>query len=90
MLSDGCSNTIGIPLLSEITPLDGDWAPADNIWFSNRVVDRQFVSHIKKQSYSEKEGVMRVGVSLVDTSHPSQDKYVEKELVDNGKAVYSR
>ncbi len=58
------------------------------MWFSNRVVDKQFVSVVKNLSTDEEEGVVRIGVSLIDTTHPTLDVDVEKELVDMGKAVF--
>ncbi len=74
--------------LADIIPVDGDWGAQDTVWFSNRVVDKQFVTVIKSRVRDEDEGVVRVGVSLIDTTHPTVDMYVEKELVDAGKAAF--
>lgn len=51
-------------------------------------MDKQFVTIIKDLSFDESEGLIRIGVSLIDTTHPRQDVYIEKELVDSGRAVF--
>ena len=67
--------------------MNGDWTAPDAVWFSDRVVDRQFVALIKTISWEEEEGITKIGVSLIDTTHPTMDTYVEKELVEEGKAA---
>ena len=42
---------------------------------------------IKDLSFDEDECLLKIGVSLVDTTHPSEDSYVEMELVNAGRAV---
>lgn len=72
--------------LTDIIPVNGDWTAQDTVWFSQRVVEKQFVSQIKDVNYDE-EGNVRIGISLVDTSDPVLDVYVEKELEDDNRAV---
>ena len=66
----------------------GDWSTEDTIWFSNRVVDKQFVSRIRDITYDPLEDNVRISVSLVDTTHPTTDIYIEKQLVEDKRAVY--
>ena len=68
-------------------PTHGDWTAPDTVWFSNRVVDKQFVSIIRDIGYDDDEGLVRIGVSLIDTTHPTEDIYVEKELEQSGRAA---
>ena len=74
--------------LTDIVATNGDWSPNDTVWFSKRTVDRQFVSLIKDVQFDMMEGFWKIGVSLIDTSDSRVDKYVEKELVDMGAAVF--
>ena len=67
---------------------NGDWSADDTIWFSKRVVNSQFVSRIKDVTYDPMEDNVRVSVSLVDTTHPTTDIYIEKQLVEDKRAVY--
>ncbi len=76
------------PPVADIVPVNGDWTAPDTVWFSNRVVDRQFVTVIKSMTCDDEDSVVRIGVSLIDTTHPAVDTYVEKELVDAGKAAF--
>lgn len=69
-------------------PVNGDWTAPDTVWFSSRVVDKQFVSVVKEIFGVDEEGVIKIGVSLIDTTHPSKDIYVEQELVASNKAVF--
>ena len=71
----------------DIIPTNGDWSPADTLKFSKRVVNRQFVSLIKERQFDEKEGMVKVWVSLIDTTDPQLDAYVEEELVKANTAV---
>ncbi|CAB4061777.1 TDRD1_4_6_7 [Lepeophtheirus salmonis] len=73
--------------LSDIVPVNGDWTPADAIWFSNRSVNKQFVSVVKDIS-QEEDGSVKLGVSLIDVSHPKEDIIIDKLLVDEKRAVY--
>ena len=57
-------------------------------WFSNRVLQRQFVSVIKDRFFDEEESAMHIKVSLVDVTHATRDTYVEKELADKGRAAF--
>lgn len=61
--------------------------PQDAVWFNLRVVNKQFVGIIKDVKFDTAENMYSVAVSLVDTTDPNFDLYVEKELVDLGKAV---
>ena len=51
------------------------------------MVDKQFVTIIRNIAYDDDEGVVRIGVSLIDTTHPTEDAYVEKELERSGRAA---
>ena len=64
--------------LANIVPAQSDWLPEDTVWFSSRVADKQFVSLVKSVS-GEKEPL--VELVLIDTTHPSEDKYIDQELV---------
>ncbi len=67
-----------------------DWTAPDTVWFSNRVMEKQFVSVIKDictSGGSEGTG-MCLKLSLIDTTHPTVDVDVEQELVDSKKAVF--
>ena len=72
----------------DIVPTDSDWTTHDVIWFNSRVYEKQFVSVIKDCFYNPEDGVTTIKISLVDTTHPAKDVYVEKELVDAGRAVF--
>ena len=75
-------------LPTDIIPTNGDWSPADTLKFSKRVVNRQFVSLIKDKKFdAEKEGMYKVWVSLIDTTDPHTDVFVEQELIDANTAV---
>ena len=67
---------------------NGDWTAEDTVWFSKRVVNCQFVSRIKDIIYDSLEENVRITVSLVDTTHPTTDIYIEKQLVEDKRAVY--
>merc|ERR1719471_622578 len=69
--------------LANIVPAQSDWLPEDTVWFSSRVADKQFVSLVKSVS-GEKEPL--VELVLIDTTHPSEDKYIDQELVQDGRA----
>eukprot|EP00095_Tigriopus_kingsejongensis_P000637 maker-scaffold275_size226830-snap-gene-1.31 protein:Tk00637 transcript:maker-scaffold275_size226830-snap-gene-1.31-mRNA-1 annotation:"tdrd7" len=75
--------------LADIIPKDGgDWSADDCVWFSKRVVRKQFVSVIKDITLDDDEPAnVKISVSLVDTDHPTDDKFIEKELVECGRAV---
>ena len=68
--------------------INGDWTADDTVWFTRRVVNKQFVALIKDVSYDATDENVKISVSLVDTTHPTQDVYIEKQLVDEGRAVY--
>ena len=65
--------------LANVVPAKGDWQPEDTVWFNSRVSEKQFVSLIKSVQVVGDESV--VELVLVDTTHPSEDKYVDQELV---------
>ena len=73
--------------LTDIIPTNGDWSPSDTLKFSKRVVNRQFVSLIKERQFDDKEGMFKIWVSLIDTTDPHTDVYVEQELIDANTAV---
>ena len=64
--------------LANVVSAGSDWLPEDTVWFNNRVADKQFVSLVKSVS-GEKEPT--VELVLIDTTHPSEDKYIDQELV---------
>jgi hypothetical protein len=53
--------------------VNGDWSPADTLRFSKRIVGKQFVSIIKERAFDDKEGMIKVWVSLVDTTDQGRD-----------------
>ena len=65
--------------LADVEPLEGDWKPEDTVWFNARVSDKQFVSVVKAVVGTGGEVV--VALSLVDTSHPSEDSFISQELI---------
>jgi len=74
--------------LANIRPLEGDWRPEDTVWFSNRVADQEFVSIIRKVLPSVGDDFeCVVELTLIDTSHPTVDKFVDQELVDEKRAL---
>merc|ERR1711879_1003291 len=75
--------------LADIVAINGDWSTEDTLWFSERVVNHQFVSRIRDISYDPLEDNIKISVSLVDTTHPTTDIYIEKELVNDKRAVIS-
>lgn len=64
--------------IANVVPATGDWLPEDTVWFSARVAEKQFVSMIKGIDGDDDPLVELV---LVDTTHPSEDKYIDQELV---------
>ena len=64
--------------LANIVPAQSDWLPEDTVWFNSRVADKQFVSLVKSVT-GEKEPLLEL--VLIDTTHPSEDKYIDQELV---------
>ena len=64
--------------LANVAPVGGDWLPEDTVWFNTRTEQKQFVSLIKS---IEAGGEPVVELVLVDTTHPSEDKYIDQELV---------
>ena len=74
--------------LGNIAPANGDWMPEDTVWFSNRVADQEFVSIIKKRSPDLGDDFdMIVELSLIDTTHPTVDKFIDQELIEDKRAV---
>ena len=65
--------------LFNIVPANGDWQPEDTVWFNTRVAEKQFVSLIKAITVHNDDPL--VELVLVDTTHPSEDKYVDQELI---------
>ena len=74
--------------ISDIVAANGDWTAEDTVWFSKRVVNCQFVSRIKDVIFDSLEENVRITLSLVDTTHPTTDIYIEKQLVEDKRAVY--
>lgn len=72
--------------LADILPTAGDWSPEDTILFNQRVVDQQFVSMVKNVTESPC-GELTVDLTLIDTSDPSEDKYIHQMLIDEEIAV---
>ena len=65
--------------LADVQPAQGDWKPEDTVWFNGRVADKQFVSVVKAVEGTGEEPL--VVLSLVDTSHPSEDRFIAQELI---------
>ena len=65
--------------LADVKPAQGDWKPEDTVWFNGRVADKQFVSVVKAVEGTAEEPL--VVLSLVDTSHPSEDRFISQELI---------
>merc|ERR1719232_563871 len=74
--------------LADIVAINGDWSTEDTIWFSERVVNNQFVTKIRDVTYDPLDDNVRISVSLIDTTHPAPDIYIEKQLVEEKRAVY--
>jgi len=70
--------------LANVVPVKGDWLPEDTVWFNSRVSEKQFVSLIKSIGG---DGEPMVELVLVDTTHPSEDKYIDQELIQDGRAT---
>ena len=74
--------------LANILPVEGDWRPEDTVWFSNRVADQEFVSLVKKVSPSIGDDFeCVVELTLIDTTHPTVDKFIDQELIEEKRAV---
>merc|ERR1712004_788169 len=74
--------------LADIVATNGDWSTEDTIWFPERVVNSQFVTKIRDVTYDPLDDNVRISVSLIDTTHPTTDIYIEKQLVEDKRAVY--
>ena len=72
------NNYIDSSKLANVVPVKGDWLPEDTVWFNSRVSEKQFVSLIKSIGG---DGEPMVELVLVDTTHPSEDKYIDQELI---------
>ena len=78
-------------MFTDIVAVNGDWSPSDTVWFTQRVLNKQFVSKVKDvvTDNTDPEALSyKLSVSLFDTSDPDQDIVIDKELVDQGRAVY--
>ena len=74
--------------LANILPVEVDWRPEDTVWFSNRVADQEFVSLVKKVSPSIGDDFeCVVELTLIDTTHPSVDKFIDQELIEERRAI---
>jgi len=71
--------------LADVQPSQGDWKPEDTVWFNGRVADKQFVSVVKAVEGTGEEPL--VVLSLVDTSHPSEDRFIAQELIQDGRGL---
>jgi len=67
-----------------VLPAEDDWKPEDIAWFNDRVAEKQFVSMIKSVGGDASEP--SVELVLIDTTHPSEDKYIDQELIQDGRA----
>ena len=77
-----------IPIsILDIIPTNGQWSTEDSIWFSDRVVNHQFVAKIKSVAYDGNNNPSMF-VSLVDTTHPNLDIYIERQLVNQKRAAF--
>ena len=52
------------------------------------MVNSQFVTKILDVIYDPLDDNVRISVSLIDTTHPTTDIYIEKQLVEDKRAVY--
>ena len=50
----------------DIVATNGDWSTEDTIWFSERVVNSQFVTKILDVIYDPLDDNVRISVSLID------------------------
>ncbi len=66
---------------------NGDWSTEDTVWFARRVVNKSFVSIIKAVTFDDIEQNYKISVSLADTSDPTEDVYIEHELINSGRAL---
>ena len=82
------STSISCIFFPDIVATNGDWSTEDTIWFSERVVNSQFVTKILDVIYDPLDDNVRISVSLIDTTHPTTDIYIEKQLVEDKRAVY--
>jgi len=67
--------------LAGVVPGGDDWTPEDNYWFNNRVAGKMFVGRVMENTDNN------ILVELVDTSHPTEDHYIHKQLIMDGRAV---
>ena len=51
-------------------------------------MNNQFVTKIRDVTYDPLDDNVRISVSLIDTTHPTTDIYIEKQLVEEKRAVY--
>lgn len=70
--------------IANVLPAEDDWKPEDIAWFKDRVAEKQFVSMIKSVGGDASEP--EVELVLIDTTHPSEDKYIDQELIQDGRA----
>ena len=63
--------------LAGLSPAGGqrEWTPEDNYWFNHRVAGKMFVGRVMEHSSNH------IMVELVDTSHPTEDHYIHKQLI---------
>ena len=63
--------------LAGLSPSGGqrEWTPEDNYWFNHRVAGKMFVGRVVEHSSNH------IMVELVDTSHPTEDHYINKQLI---------
>jgi len=73
--------------LGDVAPASAsqDWEPEDTVWFNSRVSDKQFVSVVRAVLGTPSEPL--IVLSLVDTSHPSEDRFIAQELIQDGRGV---
>ena len=52
------------------------------------MVNNQFVTKIRDVTYDPLDDNVRISVSLIDTTHPTTDIYIGKQLADEKRAIY--
>jgi len=69
--------------LAGLVPAGGqsDWSPEDSYSFNHRVAGKMFVGRLMEHTDNN------IMVELVDTSHPTEDHYVHKQLIMEGRAA---
>ncbi|XP_013780709.1 tudor domain-containing protein 7-like isoform X2 [Limulus polyphemus] len=74
--------------LADIVPLHGDWNPLQCFEFQKIVVDKPFVSVVRKKVFDTEIGMgsHKLELTLIDTSLPDKDILIHEMLIDIGMA----